>query len=131
MKILNLVLILVLTSSLLTACKSNSPSTNTSSTASVENASVHDAKIQNAESKASIPNTEARIIKAKVNGLVCDFCSRSLEKVFEKQEEVETIKVDLDLGQVAIYIKPGKDLDDNKIKRLVKDSGYDVTNIMR
>ncbi len=68
-------------------------------------------------------------VNVKVNGLVCDFCARALEKVFGKREEVSGIKVDLDKGDIRINLKPGQTLDDETVKQLVTDSGYNVTAI--
>jgi len=65
----------------------------------------------------------------KVNGLVCDFCARALEKVFGKRDEVTGIQVDLDKGQIAVATKPGKSLDDATLTRLITNSGYNVVNI--
>lgn len=73
--------------------------------------------------------TEEVIVK--VDGLVCDFCSRSLEKVFTKKEQVANIEVDLDASQVTLSIKKGMTLDDKVITQLITDSGYSVTKIIR
>lgn len=70
-------------------------------------------------------------VRAKVNGLICDFCARSMEKVFGKREEVKAIAVNLDAGRVDITLQPGKTLDDATISTLITDSGYDVTGIER
>jgi len=64
-----------------------------------------------------------------VNGLVCDFCARSLEKVFGKQEAVESIEVDLDKKIVTIHFNEGLSLDDETIRELITDSGYNVRAI--
>lgn len=61
-----------------------------------------------------------------VNGLVCDFCARALEKVFGKQEAVESIHVDLDEKLITIHFNEGQKLDDKTITQLVVDSGYHV-----
>jgi len=63
--------------------------------------------------------TSDDVINVKVNGLVCDFCSRSIEKVFAKQEAVKEIKVDLDQSQVTIYTQQGVNIDDDTIKKLI------------
>ena len=68
-------------------------------------------------------------INVKVNGLVCDFCARALEKVFGKRDEVAGIKVDLDNSHVAVLIKPGQTMDDETLTELITDSGYNVTDI--
>lgn len=70
-------------------------------------------------------------VEVSVNGLVCDFCARALEKVFGKQEEVESINVDLDAKIISVYFKEGLSLDDEVISELITDSGYDVQGIQR
>lgn len=73
----------------------------------------------------------AGTITATVNGLVCAFCATGIEKTFRKQTAVEKIKVDLENKRVTIDTKPGQDLDDATITRLLTDSGYSITGITR
>lgn len=73
----------------------------------------------------------AKQIDVKVNGLVCDFCARALEKVFGKRDDVSDIKVDLDKGVVVIQTIDDKDIDDATLTELINDSGYNVTSIER
>lgn len=68
-------------------------------------------------------------VQADVNGLVCDFCARALEKVFGKQEEVKSIHVDLDKKVVTIQFNAGKMLQNEQITQLITDSGYQVREI--
>lgn len=70
-------------------------------------------------------------INIKVNGLVCDFCARSLEKVFLKRGDVAGIKVDLGKGLVVVAMKPGSTIDDTTLTKLITDSGYNVNVIER
>ncbi len=68
-------------------------------------------------------------VYADVNGMVCDFCARALEKVFGKQEAVESIEVDLNEKVITIHFNEGQKLDDGTITRLITDSGYNVREI--
>lgn len=70
-------------------------------------------------------------VTVRVNGLVCDFCARALEKVFSKRDEVAGIKVDLDAGEVLVAMKDGQTIDDATLTALITDSGYNVTAIER
>ena len=70
-------------------------------------------------------------INIKASGLVCDFCARSLEKVFLKRGDVQGIKVDLGKGSIAIAMKPGLTIDDATLTKLITDSGYKVSAIQR
>lgn len=71
------------------------------------------------------------IVNIKVNGLVCDFCARAVEKVFSKKEEVSAINVDLDNGKITIAMKDNKSINDEDLTKLIKDSGYDLVKIDR
>ena len=71
------------------------------------------------------------IVYVSVNGLVCDFCARSIEKMFEKKEAVSRISVDLENMLITIFLKNNQKLNDETIIELIKDSGYDVTEVKR
>ena len=79
-------------------------------------------------SAADAAHCEDRI-NVQVNGLVCDFCARALEKVVGKRKDVAGIDVDLDNGKVGIAMQPGKTLDDATVKKLITNSGYNVVAI--
>lgn len=73
----------------------------------------------------------ADTVNVKVDGLVCDFCARALEKVFGKRDDVEGIKVDLDKGNVMVAMKQGQTIDDATLTELITDSGYNVSSIKK
>jgi copper chaperone CopZ len=77
------------------------------------------------------PAASAQTITAKVNGLVCDFCAQAVRKVFKKQEAVESVKVDLDNGEIVLGLKAGADMDDETIGKLIRKSGYSLVSIDR
>ncbi len=70
-------------------------------------------------------------IAVSVNGLVCDFCARALEKVFYKRDGVEGVDVNLDTKIVTLEVVKGTDISDEEITELITDSGYNVTKISR
>lgn len=70
-------------------------------------------------------------INIKASGLVCDFCARSLEKVFLKRGDVAGISVDLGKGSIVVAMKPGSTIDDKTLTKLITDSGYNVNAIRR
>lgn len=70
-------------------------------------------------------------IVVKVNGMVCDFCAQSLQKVFGKEESVNSIDVSLDDQTVTVDTKEGQDLSDERIKELIEWGGYDFVSIER
>ena len=71
------------------------------------------------------------IVKIGVNGMVCDFCARAIEKVFMKQDAVESIDVNLTDKNITVDMKDGKTLNDDTITNLVNDSGYALAEIKR
>ena len=71
------------------------------------------------------------IVYVSVNGLVCDFCARSIEKMFEKKEAVSRISIDLENMLITIFLKDYQKLNDETIIELINDSGYDVTEVKR
>jgi len=73
----------------------------------------------------------AETIQTTVNGMVCAFCATSIEKTFQKQPEVESVKIDLAKKLVTIHTKPGQTLSDAKVKEVVTYSGYTMGKIVR
>ena len=70
-------------------------------------------------------------IAVEVKGMVCDFCARSLEKVFYEREGVEGVDVNLDTQTVTLDTKKGTVLTDEDITKLIEFSGYTVVKITR
>lgn len=89
--------------------------------------------LSKADVQDSMPGVENadNIITAQIDGLVCDFCARALEKVFGKRVEVSGIEVNLDTKIVTIGLKKAADIDDATIMRLITDAGYNVVKIKR
>ena len=74
---------------------------------------------------------ENEVLSISVNGLVCDFCARSIEKLFSKKESVKSINVNLEQMLITISLKKGKSLNDDIISKVITDSGYDIRAIRR
>lgn len=79
----------------------------------------------------SVSSFAAETITVQVNGMVCDFCARALEKTFSKQESVSGIDVDLTAKIITISLKDGASLDNEAIEKLVTNAGYNVAKISR
>ena len=71
------------------------------------------------------------IMEVEVEGLVCDFCAKAIEKVFMKKGEVAGITVNLAKQNVIIALKENMDIEDNKIEELFLNAGYNITKINR
>ena len=88
----------------------------------------HDEVTTNGLSSGEITDN---IININVNGMVCDFCAQSIEKVFMKRNEVKGINVNLEDQKVVIYLQEKTDIEDNTISSILEDAGYTVESINR
>ncbi len=79
----------------------------------------------------SSPVYAGETVKINVNGMVCDFCARAIEKVFGKQEAVDNIAVNLTDKLITLAMKDGQTMDDQAITKLINDSGYALVSIQR
>ena len=78
----------------------------------------------------------SKSIHVDVEGLVCDFCAQSIQKVFLKQPGVEEVDVNLNNGRVIIKMadvfQDDEDgISNDRIVKLFLNAGYDVRAIMR
>lgn len=74
---------------------------------------------------------DSQRVHVKVKGLVCDYCARAMEKVFKKRPEVAHIFISLTTKVITLDLHKDRSLDDETIKKLVLDSGYNVEKIER
>ena len=70
-------------------------------------------------------------VVVQVNGLVCDFCARGLQKSFSRTGAVSGVAVDLAAKEIRLKFVAGAGLDDAAIRKLVRDAGYSVATIRR
>ena len=68
-------------------------------------------------------------LNIEVNGLVCDFCARALEKVFKANPAVDEILVDLQNGLVQVELVSEGVLAEAKIEQMITDSGYNMVAV--
>jgi copper chaperone CopZ len=73
----------------------------------------------------------AETITANVNGMVCGYCAKAIEKTFLKNAAVQSVKVDLDKKVVSIVLKPKATLTDEEMTKKITDAGYKVVKISR
>ena len=64
-----------------------------------------------------------------VHGMVCAFCSNSLEAKLKKEDAVDQVKVDLTNKKVSILFKKGKSIEDKKLKEIVAASGFKFVKV--
>lgn len=73
----------------------------------------------------------AKAITVNVNGMVCDFCAQSLEKVFLKEDGVASLDISLSDKTVIINMTDDANMTDEKIKELISWAGYETAGIER
>ena len=100
----------------------------THATCHKEGGHSHDEVTTNGLSSGEITDN---VININVNGMVCDFCAQSIEKVFMKRIEVKGINVDLEDQKVVIYLDKETDIEDTTISTIFEDAGYTVETINR
>lgn len=84
-----------------------------------------------AEASAVLPQGAARTITVRVDGMVCDFCARSLTKVLRRDENVEDVAIDLEDKTVTILLTEDGAMDDEAVTEAVLNAGYNVASIER
>ncbi len=85
----------------------------------------------------SIESVKANSKTIVVNGMVCAFCTNSIEKKFKKEKSVKSVKVDLEKKLVHVYFKKDEELsnlnvtklNNEQLKKLVSSSGFTVVSI--
>ena len=70
--------------------------------------------------------TNSQVAVVNVNGMVCDFCARGIEKTFVKDKAVKRIDVDLERGKVLIAYTKEKEIDFDEIKSKILANGQNA-----
>lgn len=70
-----------------------------------------------------------QIAVVSVQGMVCDFCARGIEKTFGKDSTVTKIDVDLASGKVLLAYAPETDIDRAVIEKNILNNGLNTTAI--
>ena len=68
-----------------------------------------------------------QVVVVDVNGMVCDFCARGIEKVLYTDDAVKKVRVSLELGKVLIAYSPSKKVDFEEIKNIFLSNGQNAT----
>ena len=80
---------------------------------------------------APLAAAEGRTVTAKVRGMVCDFCARSLTKVLKRDERVEDVAIDLTDKTVTIVLAEGASMTDEEVEKAVLSAGYNLDSVAR
>ena len=73
--------------------------------------------------------TNSQVAVVNVNGMVCDFCARGIEKSFSKDMNLKKIDVDLSKGKVLLAYDIEKKISFDEIKKLIVENGQNATGI--
>jgi len=88
---------------------------------------VLDQKIYN-EFIADLGTSQVVIID--VNGMVCDFCARGIEKTFYNDKLVKKVLVSLEKGKVLVAYDNAKKVDFGEIKNIFLSNGQSATGMI-
>ena len=72
---------------------------------------------------------EAQIAIISVNGMVCDFCARGIERSFSKDINIKKIDVDLSRGKILLAYDLLKEINFEEIKKLIVENGQNATDL--
>ncbi|MEZ0209582.1 MAG: heavy-metal-associated domain-containing protein [Methylophilus sp.] len=70
-------------------------------------------------------------IKAEVNGMVCAFCAKGIEKKLNALPQKQSAFVDLKSRVVALQLKDGQELSNDAFNKIIQDAGYTVSKVER
>jgi copper chaperone CopZ len=73
----------------------------------------------------------AESIKMKVDGMVCQSCVETISAMFKKHESTKSINVDLNSKTVTVETLDEKTFTDEDLKKIIKDSGYELQEVIR
>jgi mercuric ion binding protein len=68
-------------------------------------------------------------VKIEIDGLSCPFCAYGLEKNLRDVENINDIKIDVENAFVLLSISEGKGIDEDLIRKTIKDAGFTARRI--
>ena len=71
----------------------------------------------------------SQIAVVNVQGMVCDFCARGIEKTFKKDKYVKKIDVDLSKGKVLIAYNNSQEIKFDDIKEKILINGQNAIDM--
>lgn len=82
----------------------------------------------------TLPATSAEAperLQLQVDGLVCAFCAQGIERKLKAESATDEVWVRLADGLVALTLKPGSDISDERLDQLLRDAGYSLRGVSR
>ena len=69
---------------------------------------------------------DSQVAVVNVNGMVCDFCARGIERTFVRDNTVKKVDVDLERGKVLIAYIKDKEINFEDIKNKILANGQNA-----
>ena len=70
--------------------------------------------------------SDSQVAVINVNGMVCDFCARGIERTFARDKTVKKVDVDLERGKVLIAYIKDKEINFEDIKNKILANGQNA-----
>ena len=70
--------------------------------------------------------SNSQVAVVNVNGMVCDFCARGIERTFVRDKTVKKVDVDLERGKVLIAYTKDKEINFEDIKNKILANGQNA-----
>ena len=70
--------------------------------------------------------SNSQVAVVNVNGMVCDFCARGIERTFVRDKTVKKVDVDLERGKVLIAFTKDKEINFEDIKNKILANGQNA-----
>ena len=70
--------------------------------------------------------SDSQVAVVNVNGMVCDFCARGIERTFVRDKTVKKVDVDLERGKVLIAYIKDKEINFEDIKNKILANGQNA-----
>jgi copper chaperone CopZ len=68
-------------------------------------------------------------IDLTINGMVCSFCVEGVERKIRGLPATQNVKIDLSKRIVQVWVRPGETIQDDQLRKLIRDAGFDVREI--
>lgn len=68
-------------------------------------------------------------IDLTINGMVCSFCVQGVERKIRGLSATQNVKIDLSKRIVQVWVRPGETIQDDQLRKLIRDAGFDVREI--
>lgn len=74
---------------------------------------------------ADAPHT----LDMRVDGLVCAFCAQGIDKKLRALDAVADVYVSLERHRVAVALKPGQTVTEERLRELLTEAGYTLRSV--